>query len=114
MGGPDGLYFAPSLIWHMAKTMKDVWSSRQYHHFGTVQAQTIRAPMQTGFVSTEWRSNALRVITGILFLGAHSVYFERLQNVLLTDDLMCSREFGGLVDNLITEWENSNLLVSPV
>ncbi|OJA15206.1 hypothetical protein AZE42_10554 [Rhizopogon vesiculosus] len=111
IGGPDGSYFVPSLIWHMAKTMKDVWSSRQHHHFGTIQAQTARAPMQTDITSG---SSTLRMIAGILFLGAHSVYFERLQNVLLTDDLMCSREFGGLVDSLITEWENSNLLVCSV
>jgi len=94
--------------------MKDVWSSRQHHNFGTIQAQTVRAPIQTAIAPAEWRNNALRMIMGVVFLGAHSVYLERLRNVLLADDLMCSREFGGLVDNLITEWENSNLLVCAV
>jgi len=112
--GPDGSYFVPSLIWHMAKTMKDVWNSRQHHHFGTIEAQTARVHIQSAIESTEWHGNMLQMIVGIVFLGAHAVYFERLQNVLLTDDLMCSREFGGLVDSLITEWENSNLLVCPV
>lgn len=54
-----------------------------------------------------------RTIMGILFFGAHSIYFERLQGVLLADDLTSAREFGGLIDNLISEWENTNLLVCP-
>ncbi|KAG1823970.1 uncharacterized protein BJ212DRAFT_1296480 [Suillus subaureus] len=95
----------------MAQTMKDVWMSRQNHSFGTMEAQTIRKPIRTAFTSAGWRSSLPRAIMGIAFFGAHSVYFERLQGVLLSDGLTASREFGGLIDNLISEWEKSNLLI---
>lgn len=103
----------PALIWHMAQTMKDVWTSRQYYRFGTIEAQTIRKPIRTAFTSAGWWSSVPRTIMGIIFFGAHSVYFERLQGVLLADGLTSAREFGGLIDHLISEWENSNLLVCP-
>jgi hypothetical protein len=93
--------------------MKDVWTSRQYYRFGTIEAQTIRKPIRTAFTSAGWWSSVPRTIMGIIFFGAHSVYFERLQGVLLADGLTSAREFGGLIDHLISEWENSNLLVCP-
>lgn len=110
--GPYGSKVVPALIWHMAQTMKDVWTSRQYYCFGTIEAQTIRKPIRIAFTSAGWWSSVPRTIMGIIFFGAHSVYFERLQGVLLADGLTSAREFGGLIDHLISEWENSNLLAT--
>ncbi|KAH7922559.1 hypothetical protein BV22DRAFT_1131320 [Leucogyrophana mollusca] len=109
--GPDGDYVVPAIIWHMARTMRDIWLSRGSRNFGTRRVLISRDDIRLTSPRTR-NDRLLSFAMGVLFLGMHTTYLERLRGVVLADHLMCAREFKKLLDALLAEWGESNLLAA--